>query len=88
MDVSMAKGRKNLKFAIAYPDDCGMYYIDERGELMNEIPEGMPVIQANSIQQAKTWIDLYVSMPDSFIVGEQPDVIPVMKLTDNLAIAI
>jgi hypothetical protein len=78
-------------FVIAYPDDSMMSrYIDEYGEPLQKVPEGTTVIQAQNKEQADLWVWLYEGMGDSFIVGKEQfeSSQPVIKLTDNLAIAI
>ena len=92
MGIASAQEHKKCEFAIVYPDDCGMCYVNEHGEPLSDVPEGMTVIHARSKEQSELWVTLYESMGDGFVVGKIDDEKlgerPVMKITEELAIAV
>ena len=94
MSVAKSGNGHGFGFAIAYPDQHGeLRSVNEYGEPLSNVPDGMTVIQARDKAQADTWVWLYETMGDGLIVGDIDENThgnsePLIKLTDELAIAI
>jgi len=92
MSVAKSGNGHGCGFAIAYPDQHGeLRSVNEYGEPLSNVPDGMTVIQARDKAQADTCVWLYEVMGDSIIVGDADDKTqgnsqPLMKLTNGLSI--
>ena len=70
MGVASAQEQEKRGFAIAYQDDFGVCYVNERGEPLSEVPAGMTVIHARNKEQSELWVTfpykLYKDRPPYF----------------------